>query len=85
MPEATPSAPDAPAPRQFVVAAWEDGRQLQKELQQVEASSHEEAIAAVAASRTPTDAGVVYEAWPQAEPDSVVRITLEPRQSRQAP
>jgi hypothetical protein len=82
VPEATPAAAE---PRQFIVAAWEDGQHGQRELRQVEASSHEEAIAAVAASRTPTDVGVVYEAWPRTEPDSVVRITLEPRERWRIP
>lgn len=77
--------PDAAEPRQFIVAAWENGRHEQRELQQVEASSHEEAIAAVAASRAATDVAVVYEAWPRTEPDSVVRITLESRERRRIP
>jgi len=82
VPDATP---DTVEPRQFVVAAWEDGQHPQRELRQVEAGSHEEAIAAVAASRAPADVGVVYEAWPQSEPECVVRITLEPRERRRIP
>jgi hypothetical protein len=70
--------------RNFIVAAWGKSRQRQRELQQVQAKSHEEAVAVVAASRTLTKDGAVYEAWPAQDPGSILRITLEPRRPQRS-
>ena len=72
--------PDAPEKRQFIVTACQDSRR--GELVQIEAASHEEAVRSVAESQTLTDGGVVYEAWPAAEPGCILRVTLVPHQVR---
>jgi len=72
----------SPLRRRFVVATWEDGPVQRRVLREVEAESHEEAVAAVVATRALADGGVVYEVWPETEPGSILRITLEPRGSR---
>ena len=51
-------------------------------LREVEAESHEDAVAAVVATRALADGGVTYEVWPETEPTSILKITLEPRRSR---
>ena len=69
----------SPQKHNFVVAAWEKCRRRQRELREVRAKSHEEAVALVAASRVLTKEGAVYEAWPVQQPGCILRITLEPR------
>jgi hypothetical protein len=69
-------AADAPAPRQFVVVAWEGDRR--GEPREVEATTHEEAVALIVVPEALTEAGVVYEVWPAQEPASVLRVTLRP-------
>ena len=69
----------SPQKRNFVVAAWERRRRRQRDLREVPANSHEEAVALVAASRVLTTDGAVYEAWPAKQPGCILRITLEPR------
>jgi hypothetical protein len=71
-------SPDATEKRQFVVVAACEDRGRCGELQLVEATSHEAAVALVAASQALTEAGVVYEVWPEAEPGSILRVTLKP-------
>jgi hypothetical protein len=70
-------SPDGTLTRQFVVVAYDDD-QGRGELSQVEAASHEEAVALIAASRTLTEVGAVYEVWPAEEPGNILRVTLEP-------
>ncbi|HEX4751787.1 MAG TPA: hypothetical protein VH268_02725 [Solirubrobacterales bacterium] len=68
---------DAPATRQFVVVAYDDDER-RGELSHVLATSHEEAVALIAASQTLTERGAVYEVWPADEPGNILRVTLEP-------
>jgi hypothetical protein len=68
--------------RNFVVAGWEKGRQRRRDLRRVRATSHEEAVAVVAASRILPEEGAVFEAWPAKEPGCILRITLAPRKPR---
>lgn len=72
---------DALETRQFVVVAYDDD-QRRGELEDVQATSHEEAVAQIAASRPLTEVGVVYEVWPEQEPDCILRVTLEPPRPR---
>jgi hypothetical protein len=72
---------DALETRQFVVVAYEDDRR-RGEPEDVRATSHEEAVARIAASRPLTEAGVVYEVWPEQEPGCILRVTLEPPRLR---
>jgi hypothetical protein len=67
---------DAPAPREFVVVACEEDRR--GELRQVQASTHEEAVALIVVPEALTEAGIVYEVWPAQEPGYVLRVTLRP-------
>jgi hypothetical protein len=62
--------------RQFVVVACEEDRR--GELRQVQATTHEEAVALVVRPETLSEAGVVYEVWPAGEPGAVLRVTLRP-------
>lgn len=64
----------------FIVAPWEKNRKRSRDLRRVQAKSAEEAVAMVAASRTLTKEGVVYEVWPAEEPGCILRITLKPRE-----
>jgi hypothetical protein len=75
-------SPNPLARRNFIVAAWEKSRRRQRDLRRVQAESHEEAVAVVAASRILTEEGAVYEAWPAEEPGCILRITLKPRRPR---
>jgi hypothetical protein len=68
---------DAPGTRQFVVVAYDDD-QRRGELSHVLATSHEEAVALIAASQTLSERGAVYEVWPAEEPGNILRVTLEP-------
>ena len=68
--------------REFIVAIWAKGRRCQRELRQIPAKSHEEAVAVIAATRELVEAGAVYEVWPATEPGSILRITLEHREPR---
>jgi hypothetical protein len=77
------TSPDATEKRQFVVVAACEGSGRRGELQLVEATSHEAAVAVVAASQALTEAGVVYEVWPEAEPGSILRVTLKPPRPQQ--
>jgi hypothetical protein len=61
--------------RKFVVAAWERQRRRERELRTVEADTAEHAVVAVAVTR-PTEAEVIYEAWPDDEPGSNLRMIL---------
>jgi hypothetical protein len=61
--------------RKFVVAAWERRRHRERELREVEAETAEHAVVAVAVSRTGGDE-VVYEAWPDDDPSSNLRMIL---------
>lgn len=65
-----------PAPRQFVVVAREEDRRGVP--RQVRATTHDEAVTMVVDPETLTDAGVVYEVWPAADPGAVLRVTLRP-------
>jgi hypothetical protein len=67
---------DAPETRQFVVVSCEDDRRGQ--LRHVQARSHEEAAALIAAAEMLTEAGVVYEVWPAQEPGCILTVTLRP-------
>ena len=67
---------DPPVMRQFVVVACEEERR--GELRQVQATTHEEAVALVAVPEALTEAGVVYEVWPATAPACVLRVTLRP-------
>jgi hypothetical protein len=71
-----------PLRRRFIVATWEEGPVRRRVLREVEAESHEDAVAAVVATRALADGGVVYEVWPETEPTSILKVTLEPRRSR---
>jgi hypothetical protein len=71
--------PDPRRRRNFIVAAWEKSRKRHRDLRRVQAKSAEEAVAVVAASRTLTEEGAVYEAWPVKEPGCILRITFMPR------
>jgi hypothetical protein len=66
--------------RKFVVAAWERQRHRERELRTVEADTAEHAVVAVAVTRQPdgqqADGEVVYEAWPEKEPGSNMRMIL---------
>jgi hypothetical protein len=62
--------------RDFVVAAWERGRQRRRDLRWVEADTAEHAVLKVAASRPPGRQGVVYEAWRPERPEHNLRLTL---------
>lgn len=66
--------------RKFVVAAWERQRRRERELRTVEADTAEHAVVAVAvtrqADRRHVDGEVVYEAWPEDEPGSNMRMIL---------
>jgi hypothetical protein len=62
--------------RQFVVVACEEDRR--GELRQVQATTHEEAVAQIVAPEALTEAGVVYEVWPVEEPGAVLKVTLRP-------
>ena len=64
--------------RSFVVAAWEQTRHRERRLSQVEADTAEQAILKVVVSRPESPQSVVYEAWPSADPDRNLRMTLEP-------
>jgi hypothetical protein len=72
---------DALETRQFVVVAYDDD-QRRGELEDVQAASHEEAVAQIAASRPLTEVGAVYEVWPAQEPGCILRVTLEPPRPR---
>jgi hypothetical protein len=48
----------------------------------VQATSHEEAVAQIAALRPLTEAGAVYEVWLAQEPGCILRVTLEPPRPR---
>jgi hypothetical protein len=61
--------------RKFVVAAWERQRRRERELRMVEADTAEHAVVAVAVTRQ-TAGEVVYEAWPETEPGSNMRMIL---------
>lgn len=65
--------------RNFVVAAWERRRDLERELSVVKAETAEHAIVRLAASRPPADQAGVYEAWPEDEPASSLRLTFAQR------
>ena len=60
--------------RQFVVVTCEEDQR--GDLRHVQAATHEEAVALIVVPEALTDAGVVYEVWPTAEPGSVLRVTL---------
>jgi hypothetical protein len=65
--------------RKFVVAAWERQRHRERELRMVEADTAEHAVVAVAVTREDRDAAdaeVIYEAWPDDEPGSNMRMIL---------
>jgi hypothetical protein len=66
--------------RKFVVAAWERQRRRERELRTVEAETAEHAVVAVAVTRQAghgqADGDVVYEAWPESEPGSNMRMIL---------
>jgi hypothetical protein len=65
--------------RKFVVAAWERQRHRERELRTVEAETAEHAVVAVAVTRQTDGHGggeVVYEAWPEGEPGSNMRMIL---------
>jgi hypothetical protein len=68
--------------RKFVVAAWERQRRRERDLRTVEADTAEHAVVAVAVTRQTADE-VVYEAWPEGEPGSNLRMVLGRRTSRQ--
>jgi hypothetical protein len=61
--------------RRFVVAAWERGRRRERELRTVEADTAEHAVVAVAVTRQ-GEGQVVYEAWPEGEPGSNLRMII---------
>ena len=67
--------------RKFVVAAWERRRHRERELSEVEAETAEHAVVAVAVARE-SKGEVVYEAWPDDDPGSNLRMILG-RQHRQ--
>jgi hypothetical protein len=64
--------------RKFVVAAWERQRRRERELRTVEADTAEHAVVAVAVTRqvgAENKSGeVFYEAWPENEPGSNLRM-----------
>jgi hypothetical protein len=60
----------------FVVAVWEQRRQRERELRQVEAETAEHAVVTVAADRPGDGAGRVYEAWPLSDPGNNLRMVL---------
>ncbi|MBS1879283.1 MAG: hypothetical protein JST31_07210 [Actinobacteria bacterium] len=66
--------------RKFVVAAWERQRRRERELRTVEADTAEHAVVAVAVTRQAdcqsSDGEVVYEAWPEDDPGSNLRMIL---------
>lgn len=67
--------------RKFVVAAWERRRHRERELSEVEAETAEHAVVAVAVARE-GEGEVVYEAWPDDDPGSNLRMILG-REQRQ--
>jgi hypothetical protein len=71
-----------PLTRRFIVATWEGEPVRRRVFREVEAESHEDAVAAVVGIRAPADGRVVYEVWPETDPASILKITLEPRRSR---
>ena len=68
--------------RKFVVAAWERQRHRERELRTVEAETAEHAVVVVAVTRQTADE-VVYEAWPEGEPGTNLRMVLGRRGERQ--
>jgi hypothetical protein len=64
--------------RKFVVAAWERQRRRERELRTVEAETAEHAVVAVAVTRQVDaqdgSAEIFYEAWPENEPGSNLRM-----------
>jgi hypothetical protein len=62
--------------RKFVVAAWERRRHRERELSEVEAETAEHAVVAVAVTRELPVDEVVYEAWPDDDPGSNLRMTF---------
>jgi hypothetical protein len=65
----------------IAAVSYEDDRR-RGEPEDVQAASDEEAVARIAASRPLTEAGVVYEVWPEQEPGCILRVTLEPPRLR---
>jgi hypothetical protein len=61
--------------RKFVVAAWERRRHRERELSEVEAETAEHAVGAVALAHQ-GEGEVVYEAWPDDDPGSNLRMIL---------
>lgn len=68
--------------RNFVVAAWERRRKMERELSVVKADTAEHAIVRLAASRPPAEQPGVYEAWPVDDPGSALRLTFAQRQKQ---
>jgi hypothetical protein len=66
--------------RKFVVATWEPQRRRERELRTVEADTAEHAVVSVAVTRQvgseSSEGEVVYEAWPEQEPGSNMRMVL---------
>lgn len=68
--------------RKFVVAAWERRRHRERELRTVDAETAEHAVVAVAVTRTSETSEVIYEAWPEGEPGSNLRMILGRREQQ---
>ena len=68
--------------RNFVVAAWERRRKSERELSVIKADTAEHAIVRLAASRPPADQPGVYEAWPEDDPGSALRLTFAQRRNK---
>lgn len=60
----------------FVVVAWESPGWALKEIEEVEASTAEQAIGLMAAKHSDWLEPTVYEAWPRGDPKDKVRITI---------
>jgi hypothetical protein len=70
-----------PATRQFVVVAPE-GEDRRTGPRHVQAATHEEAVALTVVPEALTEAGVVYEVWPEREPAALLKVTLRPTARR---
>jgi hypothetical protein len=68
--------------RNFVVAAWERRRNQERELSVIKADTAEHAIVRLAASRPPDEQPGVYEAWPEDDPGSALRLTFARRRKQ---
>lgn len=64
--------------RSFIVAAWAHQRHRERKLRRVEAETAEEAVVMMAAARPEPQRTAVYEAWPEGEPATNLRIVFAP-------